>query len=190
MKNSKQIKEIEKNIEKLKSDLAEQERLVAKLKKGTYEIGDEITYKNLDWYVIKTEGNKVILMLKDIIGKCAYSDCNSNDFKDSNAIKMLLDWDIEKLDIEELEQTKTNYDEDKYWDGAIRIPTLREIEILPMSIRKCGNTYWTMTSSYGVSEDCSRAVVFRVNSSGDLGAPRVYNEFGVRPVITLTTDKL
>ena len=79
---------------------------------------------------------------------------------------------------------RTNYDEDKFSEDYIRIPTLREMEKLPINLRDCDNVYWTMTSSYGVSEDCSNAYVFIVNSSGSLYWDRVSGTNpGVRPVI-------
>ena len=85
---------------------------------------------------------------------------------------------------------RTNYDEDKFVTTNVRIPTLRDIEALPMSVRNCGSYYWTMTGSYAKSEDCSRAGVFSVYSGGRLGDDWVNDTNGVRPVITLSTEAL
>ncbi len=84
----------------------------------------------------------------------------------------------------------TNYDEDKYSDDFIRIPTIREIEALPMAVRESNDYYWTMTSSYSVSEDCSYASVFYVYSNGSLDYDNVNFTDGVRPVIEVSNKIL
>ena len=150
---------------------------------------DTVNYCNHEWYVIKIENDEVTLMSKNVIGTCTYSDNNSNDWKDSNVINKCLEL-FDEIQSDDLISMKTNYDEDKYSCDLVRIPTLREIEAMPMSVRECGDAYWTMTSSYGVSEDSDYAFVFRVGSDGRLSNYWVNNEYGVRPVIKLKTDKL
>ena len=49
-----------------------------------------------------------------------------------------------------------------------------------------GQNYWTM-SPYAVNGS-GHAFVFGVYSNGNLGAPRVYNTYGVRPVINLKSN--
>lgn len=197
MKNKeKQIKEIKTEMETLKSSFDKNylnlENKLKKLEKGIYEIGDILNWCGFDWIVIEIlEDNKVKLMSKDIVKTMTYSDNNSNDFKDSNVKKYLGNEFISKLDKSKLIEMKTNYDEDKFIDTLVRIPTLRDIEALPMSIRNRGNAYWTMSSSYGVSEDCSYAVVWLVDGSGCLGDAFVDGtNLGVRPVIILNTETL
>ena len=97
---------------------------------------------------------------------------------------------INKLDKSKLIEMRTNYDEDKFVTTKVRIPTIRDIEALPMSIRNCGSSYWTMTSSYAKSEDCSNARVFYVDVNGHLANTYVSNTLGLRPVITLSTETL
>ena len=196
MKNKeKQIKEIKAEMETLKSSFDKNylnlENKLKKLEKGTYEIGDILNWCGFDWKVIEIlEDNKVKLMSKDIVERMTYSDNNSNDFKDSNVRKYLGNEFINKLDKSKLIKMRTNYDEDKFFDTLVRIPTLREIEALSMDIRECGNAYWTMSSSYGVSEDCGGAYVWRVDSDGYLTGNGVSNSNGVRPVIILNTEEL
>ena len=148
---------------------------------------DVVNYCNHEWYVIKIENDEVTLMSKDVIGTCTYSDYNNNDFTESNCIKLLSSF-LAELNLYELEDMKTNYDENKFYKSLIRIPTLREIEQMPMSVRECGDAYWTMTSSYGVSEDSDYAFVFYVYSNGNLYYNSVNSTYGVRPVFTLKTE--
>ena len=205
MKNKEnKIKEVKKEMENLKKDFDKNylslEAKLKKLEKGTYEVGDEVKWCNFDWIVIKTgtklqnitidlpgfmvtEENTVTLMLKNTIQNMTYSDNNSNDYKESNVKKYLENEFINKLDKSKLIEMRTNYDEDKFVTTKVRIPTIRDIEALPMSIRNCGSSYWTMTSSY--------ANVFFVNSSGYPGYGNVNSTTrGLRPVITLSTETL
>ena len=148
------------------------------------KIGDDYKFCGLDWIIIDKFDNKLKLMSKDVLSRMTYSDNNSNDWVESNVRKFLNEDFINKLDNSKLVLMKTNYDEDKFSEDYIRIPTLREMEKLPINLRDCDNVYWTMTSSYGVSEDCSNAGVFYVNSTGYLNNGGVNNtNFGVRPVI-------
>lgn len=146
-------------------------------------IGDIYKFCGLDWIIIDKFDNKLKLMSKDVLSRMTYSDNNSNDWVESNVRKFLNEDFINKLDKSKLIKMRTNYDEDKFSEDYIRIPTLREMEKLPINLRDCDNVYWTMTSSYGVSEDCSNAGVFSVWSSGSLGAWSVNGTLGVRPVI-------
>ena len=212
MKNKEnKIKEVKKEMENLKKDFDKNylslEAKLKKLEKGTYEVGDEVKWCNFDWIVIKTgtklqnitidlpgfmvtEENTVTLMLKNTIQNMTYSDNNSNDYKESNVKKYLENEFINKLDKSKLIEMRTNYDEDKFVTTKVRIPTIRDIEALTMSIRNCGSSYWTMTSSYAKSEDCSRAGVFFVNTYGYLSNIPVRDACGLRPVITLSTETL
>lgn len=146
-------------------------------------IGDIYKFCGLDWIIIDKFDNKLKLMAKDVVCELAYSDKNSNNWAESNVRKFLNEDFINELDKSKLIKMRTNYDEDKFSEDYVRIPTLREIEKLPMDIRGCNSAYWTMTSSYGVSEDCSYANVFYVVSSGCLNWSGVNSTRGVRPVI-------
>ena len=170
----KKIKELEEYIESLDKEL---------------KLYDIVNYCNHEWYVIKIEEDTITLMLKDVIGTCTYSDNNYNDFAESNCIKLLNEF-MKKININDLVVLDRNYDEGKFYTGLIGIPTLREIEAMPMSVRNCGEAYWTMTSSYGVSEDCDYAFVFRVYSSGNLNYDGVDSTNGVRPVIKVRRESL
>lgn len=197
MKNKEnKIKEVKKEMENLKKDFDKNylslETKLKKLEKGTYEVGDDVNWCNFDWIVIKTIENeqKVVLMSKEVFEPITYSDNNSNDYSKSNVKEYLEECFINKLDKSKLIEMTTNYDEDKFVTTKVRIPTIRDIEALPMNIRNCDESYWTMTSSYAVSEDCSNAGVFFVNSSGYLNWDNVSNAYGVRPVITLNAEAL
>ena len=171
----KKIKELEEYIESLDKGL---------------KLYDIVKYCNHEWYVIKIEEEDVTLMSKKVIGRCAYSDNNCNDFYESNCIEILNEFE-KNLNLNDLLALDRNYDENKLYTGLIGIPTLREIETMPMSIRNFGESYWTMTASFGVSEDCSNAYVFRVSSSGRLSSSGVdWTGPGVRPVIKIKRERI
>lgn len=196
-KQENRIKEVKKEMIKLREDFYENytnlEEKLKKLEKGSYEIGDEVKWCRLDWIVIKImeTKQKVVLMSKEVFEPMTYSDNNSNDYAESNIKEYLEEYFINKLDKSKLIEMRTNYDEDKFVTTNVRIPTIRDIEALPMGIRNCGSSYWTMTSSYAKSEDCSYASVFRVLSYGDLNWADVHDTMiGLRPVITLPIDEI
>lgn len=197
MNKDKKIKEVKNEMENLKKDFDKNylslEAKLKKLEKRTYEAGDDVNWCNFDWIVIKTIENeqKVVLMSKEVFEPITYSDNNSNDYSKSNVKEYLEECFINKLDKSKLIEMTTNYDEDKFVTTKVRIPTLRDIEALPMSVRNCGKSFWTMTSSYAVSEDCSNARVFYVDSNGHLYSYYVHGATpGVRPVITLNAEAL
>ena len=169
-----------------------EEILRNKNKNKKYKVGDEVKWCNFDWIVIKTIENeqKVVLMSKEVFEPMTYSDSNSNNYVESNVKEYLEECFINKLDKSKLIEMRTNYDEDKFVTTKVRIPTLRDIEALPMTIRNCGSYYWTMTGSYAKSEDSSCAWVFRVNSHGFLANYGVHNACGLRSVITMSTKEL
>ncbi len=172
--------------EKYKTLLASIE--AQKLKKEL-KLYDIVNYCNHEWYVIKIEEDGVTLMSKITVANCTYSEINSNDWKDSTVVIKCLEF-IKKMEPDDLISMKTNYDENKYSYNLVRIPTLRETEQMPRDVRSCGEAYWTMTSSYGVSEDCDYAFVFRVYSSGNLNYDGVDSRNGVRPVIKVRRESL
>lgn len=175
-----------------KMEKSYKDKLKNKSIKEEYKIGDEVKWCDLEWYVIKLDNdNKLVkLMLKNTLKEMKYSDNNSNDWNYSNVRFYLNDEFINKLDKDKLQLMNINYDEGLIAHDYIAIPTLRDIERLPMSIRKSDNWYWTMTASYAKSEDCSYASVFFVRLDGYLDWNDVYSTYGLRPVITLSTDEL
>ena len=159
--------------------------------KEELKLHDLVNYKGYEWYVIGIQNNEVILMMKECLDSIKYSDENSNDWLNSNVLNYLENWAANtEINLNEIIVHVSNYDENKQSYDKVRIPTLREIESLPMEIRECGKPYWTMTASYGVSEDCEYAHVFGVDANGILTYYYVNYANGVRPVITLATDEL
>ena len=156
----------------------------AKKEEKELKLYDIVKYCDHEWYVIKTENGEVTLMSKDVIGTCTYSDNNSNDWKDSNVINKCLEL-FNEIQSDDLISMKTNYDEDKYSYDLVRIPTLREIEQMPMNVRNCGYYCWTMTASYAANEYYDCAYVFYMNSDGYLGNSYTNHMMGVRPVIKI-----
>lgn len=203
-------------MEALKNDFDKNylslEAKLKKIEKGTYEVGDVVKYHNFDWYVInvlETSNNSqtLKLLLKDKLSKeildtlnfahDSYGDIKfnntlNNDWTESNVRKCVIAFANEYLNVSDLMEMKTNYDEDKTSYDCIRLLTIREAEKLPKEIRKVAadSGYWTMTPSYKPTDQENYASVFYVSTSGNLNAYRVYDTRGLRPVITLSTDEL
>lgn len=170
--------------------------------KQEYKIGDIVEYNDYEWYVIKVQDNNVTLMMKDVLSNeeiteyftdknyVKYNvDKTNYDWKDTYIRKVLNKKFLEKFNKVELNIMHTNYDEDKYSDDHIRIPTIREIEKLDEGIRKATTSYWTMSPSYFSAGNAS-ARVWCVNSAGQFSNWGVDASIGVRPVINLKSEYL
>lgn len=211
MKNSKKIKELKENIKQMENDLAKQKRIVAKLEKGSYEVGDEVNWCGFDWIVIKTGEeiyNKSIttLILKNKLNSeildelkvkhDSYNDVKFNEVQTNNKWsesyirKCLIGFAKRYLDFNKLIETRSYLDEGIESYNFIRLLTLRETEKLPNDIRNIDDCYWTMTPCYNTTDTRDWSSVFYVHSSGSLYYSDVSTSFGVRPVITLLTDEL
>lgn len=174
--------------------------------KKEYKTGDTVKYNNYDWYVIKVNDNNITLMMKDVLDEEKIKKCftDKNYLDDDNDVRFNIDktnfdWNdtyikkvlnstfLEEFNKEELNLMKTNYDEDKYSDDYIRIPTIREVEKLDINIRKSNKYYWTM-SPYIFSSYNAIAYVWTVSSTGYLYDFWPTSGFGVRPVINISSD--
>lgn len=111
------------------------------------KIGSVVNYNGYDWIVIK-EGDDITLMMKDCLSEdeikelfenddiddddhyCVVfnHDQSNNDWCSSHIRTVLNGKFLDKFNKSDLNLMKTNYDEDKYSNDYIRIPTLREIE--------------------------------------------------------------
>lgn len=171
--------------------------------KKEYKVGDIVKYNNYNWYVIKVNNDDVTLMMKDVLDEEkikkyftdeSYLDDDNDvifnidktnfDWNDTYIKKVLNSTFLEEFNREELNLMKTNYDEDKYSEDYIRIPTIREIERLDINIRRSNQYYWTMSPYYFSSVNAS-ALVWHVTSTGNLSNNSSTNGNGVRPVINL-----
>lgn len=182
-----------------------------------FKIGDKVTYKGLDWVVIKIKNKKkkqVTLMLvdrlpKDILNKVFDSDCldsdydvlfdrNTYDWKESYLREKLNSKFLEVLGISksDLIQMTTNYAQDESVIDYVRIPSFKDIETLPREIIKKDSTYYLMNrgvyradcDDYKAEYSNLRGVFSFTNYTGEA---TFINSFRlVIPIITLTSETL
>lgn len=182
-----------------------------------FKIGDKVTYKGLDWFVIKVKNKKkkqVTLMLvdrlpKDILNKVFDSDCldsdydvlfdrNTYDWKDSYLREKLNSKFLEVLGISksDLIQMTTNYAQDESVIDYVRIPSFKDLETLPKEIIKKDSTYYLMNRGV-YRADCDDYKTEYSNLRGVFifnrylgGANAGYSFRLVLPIITLTSETL
>ena len=179
-----------------------------KVEDENFKLYDLVEYNGYEWYVIKIDNENVTLLMKnkldndtmkslfdeeyldaDYVAKFNL-DVKNNDWVDSIIRQALNEKFIDKFDKNELNITKTNYDENKYSDDYIRLLTIREAEKLPREIRGIDEYYWTLSPSYFISSN-SYAYVWSVLPSGSLNPwNSVAFSIGVRPVINLKAEYL
>ena len=171
----------------------------------SYKIYDLVKYNGYEWIVINVKNNKLTLMMKNCLPEEKVKEMFNNDYLDEDGyIKYSLDkacndWNkteikrglnnefLKEFNKEELVEMKTNYDEDKYSIGCIRIPTLREIERLDQNKIVSYKSCWLMSPYYFY---VANGVAFEwyMSSTGRLCNAWAEGNLGVRPVITLKSD--
>ncbi len=171
-----------------------------------YKIYDLVNYNGYEWIVIDVEDNKLTLMMKICLPKEKMKAIFKEEYLTENGgIKYSLnrtcnDWNkteikrglnnefLEEFNKDELIKMKTNYDIDKYSYDYIRIPKIREIEILDSNRVKPNFVCWTMSPS---SSDATNgnAMEWRLNSTGSLSSGwYITHGYGARPIITLKSN--
>ena len=179
-----------------------------KVEDKNFKLYDLVKYNSYEWYIIKIDNDNVTLLMKNKLDNDTMQslfdeeyldadydakfnlDVNNNDWVDSIIRQALNEKFIDKFDKNELNITKTNYDENKYSDDYIRLLTIREAEKLPREIRGIDEYYWTLSPS-NFSSNSSLASVWYVMPSGSLHPwYNVTPSLGVRPVINLKAEYL
>ena len=163
-----------------------------------YKIYDLVNYNGYEWIVIDVKDNKLTLMMKNCLPKEKMKAIFKEEYLTENGgIKYSLnetcnDWNkteikrglnnefLEEFNKDELIKMKTNYDIDKYSYDYIRVPKIREIEILDSNRVKPNFVCWTMSpSSFDATN--GNANEWMQNSAGYLSNWGVNNSLGARP---------
>lgn len=128
MKNDKKINEIKKEMETLKKDFDKNysnlEIKLKKLEKGNHEVGDIVTYKGLEWYVIKVEPTTELTI--DILGA---------NIEHGEVLTLMLK---NKLNAEQLD--KCGFTHDDYNDIVFNSDKTNN-DWLDSNVRKCVNAF-------------------------------------------------
>lgn len=160
-------------------------------KTSTYKKYDEIKFKDLDWYVIDVQDNKITLLLKDVldeerIKKYCEDDWyrEGNKVRHSDCVRAPFDWNKSYIKNVIL----PNFKKDLNVECEITLLSKEEIEKLPVNIRSCGEWYWTRTNASDSDDKFAR--VWRVFYIGFMNYGNVDFELAVRPVVCLNADLL
>ena len=176
--------------------------------KKDYKVGDLVKYNEYEWWVLHVRENVVDLMLKERLSKdkikeyfenydndfdVEFSAENNNDWIDSNIRKGILKFLDKEFNKNELQLMITNYDQDKYSEDYMRIPTVREAEKMTEDMHNISDAYgyWTMSPMYTQNYSSGNASVFDVGGSSNPGTLDWFNvntSYGVRPVISLKSN--
>ncbi|MCM1052482.1 MAG: hypothetical protein NC483_00670 [Ruminococcus sp.] len=191
-------KEDKESFLKLIKEGLEVKDSIFKFVNGRYEF----EHKGIKYVEFKKTDNEISFISKDILSKEIMEDIvedkkyldSSSDVRYSSNI---FDNSWENSFVRKIlnEKFKDKYLDDLNLINEVGCLTKEEAENLPQELKQTDDNrygYWTMTP-YNDMNSLDRgecATVFYVDSSGYLGNHRVDNAFGVRPVITLSTDEL
>lgn len=151
----------------------------------------EIKFKDLDWYVIEETDDSVKLLLKNVLDEGRIEKYSNDDWyvngyevRLTSDVKPPFDWEksyVKKVILE-------NFKNDLGIECDITIPSKKDIEKLPIEIRKSNHWYWTNTPSRFNAAN-AYAYVYNVYPTGELHPwNNVSNSHGVRPIITLKKE--
>lgn len=160
------------------------------------EIGKEIKRWGYDWYIIDSNEETTVLMMKDVLSEeeikkytndkimlyekyVRYSDNIRCNEWNKSFIFILLNGEFLKQNPDLAEEI-----------NEIRLPKKEEIESLEdYKIRGASTLYWTCTP-YEDNDDSRIRRAFSVYSYGDLGDHFVDSGGAVRPAVTIATSTL
>ena len=154
---------------------------------------DEIKFKDLDWYVIDIDGDKVKLLLKNILDEDTVTKCvddewyrNKQYVRHTSCVRPPFDWSKSYIKNTVLPKFKELLNV----ECEVDLLSKEEVKALPEDIRKCNDWYWTKTNASDQSDKFTYA--FRVNSDGYLSYIGVSSDCGVgaRPAVSLDTSSL
>lgn len=152
---------------------------------------DEIKFKDLDWYVIDIDGDRVKLLLKNILDEDTITKCvddewyrNKQYVRHTSCVRPPFDWSKSYIKNTVLPKFKELLNV----ECEIDLLSKEEVEALPDNIRKSNDWYWTKTNASDQSDKFAYA--FYVYDGGGLYDNDVYFNDGVRPAVSLDTSSL
>lgn len=179
-----------------KENLKEIQRLISELLKEentAYEIGEEITFKTLEWNVVKDNGDTIELLAKNVLSADlikAYSDddfmINGSDVRHTDTIRPI-SWEDSYI----YKTILPNFKEDLGIEGVVTLLSREEFDALPEELKKCNDWYWTRTpreNGESVSGSTPFAYVYGDGDSySGLASP---SGLGVRPLLSIRKEFL
>lgn len=158
--------------------------------KKEYKVGDLITYKGFEWYVMDYEGKNIKLLLKDVLNEehiKKYVDdewwYNGCYVRMNSDIKPPFDYEKSYMKNVILE----NFRKDLGIKQEVRLLTKDEVDSLSDEMRKCNDDYWTMTPY----DSSNAAYAFSVYYGGRVrygNASSTY--YGARAVVVLPVKEV
>ena len=186
---------MKKNVEKIINEKLEKvkKELLEELGIKKYKQGDTLTYKGLEWYVIKDNESTIDLLPTKVLSKELIKKYVTDEFmRDGFEVRMTdtirpISWKDSFIYKELLPKIKEDFKAEN-----VTLLSKEEIEVLPLEIKACGKWYWTSTPiENGCHVECAPRFA-NVNSVGDSDGAWVGASYasGVRPLVSINKDLL
>ena len=178
-----------------KQIISEIEDLLKQIKNNeskTYEIGEKLRFKNLDWLVINDNGNIVELLTKNVLSKELIKKYSDDDFMINDSNVRHTDT-IRPISWEESYIYKTmlpNLKKDLGIDCKVTLLSKKEVMDLPLEIRKCNDWYWTKPPIKNGSLVSSSTHFSVVNDYGYSNTHDASVALGLRPKLIIKKEIL
>ncbi len=157
-----------------------------------YKQGDTLTYKDLEWYVIKDNETTIDLLPTKVLSEKLIKKYVTDEImRDGFEVRMTdtirpITWEDSFIYKELLPKLKEHFKAEN-----VTLLSKEEIEALPLEIRECDHWYWTSTPmENGCPVKCA-ARFARVHSYGDsyIGW-YASSAYGVRPLVSINKELL
>ncbi len=184
---------MKKNVEKIINEKLEKvkKELLEELGIKKYKQGDTLTYKDLEWYVIKDNESTIDLLPTKVLSEELIKKYVTDEFmRDGFEVRMTdtirpISWKDSFIYKELLPKIKEHFKAE-----IVTLPSKEEIEALPLEIRECDHWYWTCTPiENGCPVECAPYFAF-VYGDGESGSWGASGALGVRPLISINKDLL
>lgn len=185
---------MKKNVEKIINEKLEKvkKELLEELGIKKYKQGDTLTYKGLEWYVIKDNESTIDLLPTKVLSEELIKNYVTDEFmRDGFEVRMTdtirpITWKDSFIYKELLPKLKEHFKAEN-----VTLLSKEEIEALPLGIRACGEWYWTCTPmENGCPVECaSRFAGVASHGDSNYGWSATYAN-GVRPLVSINKELL
>ncbi len=178
-------KEKVKEIKRLLDEILESEN-------KTYKQGDALTYKHLEWYVIKDNESTIDLLPTKVLSEELIKNYVTDEFmRDGFKVRMTdtirpISWKDSFIYKELLPKIKEDFKAEN-----VTLLSKEEIEVLPLEIKACGEWYWTSTPiENGCHVECATGFAGVSGNGYSFIGWYASGAYGVRPLVSINKDLL
>lgn len=158
----------------------------------TYEVGEGITFKSLEWLVTKDNNTTIAMILKNVLDEERIKKYVTDE-ELRNGFEVVMTDTIKSISWEQsfiYNVVLPKFKEDLGINCEVTLPSKEEIEELSLEIRECDHYYWTRTPRKNGETVESSASFAGVSGGGSYDVWVASYSGGVRPLLIIDKELL